>query len=156
MLQIPTSLKSAPEALNSPAAIKAYDDFAAAAARDSFWTYRKHMPAWDWFPRRLAHAQKQILLSSLWMSRRRRWSGIRTRSSAALPIGVNTRELRETCEFDSIHFNHGSGSWFTSVTPGKGLRRVASLVKRKHVGCVGILKVVSDREAFCPVTPVPV
>ena len=44
MLQIPTSLKSAPEALNSPAAIKAYDDFAAAAARDSFWTYRKHMP----------------------------------------------------------------------------------------------------------------
>ena len=33
MLQIPTSLKSAPEALNSPAAIKAYDDFAAAAVR---------------------------------------------------------------------------------------------------------------------------
>ena len=42
------------------------------------------------------------------------------------------------------------------LTPGKGLRRVASLVKRKHVACVGILKVVSDREAFCPVTPVPV
>ena len=33
MLQIPTRLKSEPEALNSPAAIKAYDDFAAAAAR---------------------------------------------------------------------------------------------------------------------------
>ena len=42
------------------------------------------------------------------------------------------------------------------LTPGKGLRRVASLVKREHVGCIGILKVVSDCEAFRPVTPVPV
>ena len=42
------------------------------------------------------------------------------------------------------------------LAPGKGLRRVASLVKREHVGCVGILKVISDREAFCPVTAVPV
>jgi hypothetical protein len=52
-----------PETLNSQAAIKAYDDFAAAAARDSFWTYRKHMPASDWFPRRLARELRTTILS---------------------------------------------------------------------------------------------
>ena len=82
MLQIPTSLKSAPEALNSPPAIKAYDDFAAAAARDSFWTYRKHMPAWDWFPRRLAREARSSMRVS--GNSRRNWHVVQD-SSANLP-----------------------------------------------------------------------